>query len=260
MPQLNTPISTGLWRALMEDARRTQEPVTHIVNRALATYLQVPHHTLYQVSTATALVEGIYQGAVRVGTLREHGDLGLGTLENLDGEMVIVDGRFFHVRSDGSVRECGDDVLTPFAVITRFAPDAAVTMDRCPEMSDLTARFDALRNSADIFYYLPKRSISPAIDSLARADGQIGKNVADEELSRVTQLRGLKSVCDADVRERDVLSRASVLQETGEVDRNRRMQIERPAEFEVDLITNVSRAASAARPDKGTANLIQTVL
>jgi alpha-acetolactate decarboxylase len=35
-------------------------------------------HTLYQVSTATALVEGIYQGAVRVATLREHGDLGLG--------------------------------------------------------------------------------------------------------------------------------------------------------------------------------------
>ena len=63
-------------------------------------------HTLYQVSTATALVQGIYQGAVRVGTLREHGDLGLGTFENLDGEMVIVDGQFFQARSDGSVREC----------------------------------------------------------------------------------------------------------------------------------------------------------
>jgi len=76
-------------------------------------------HTLYQVSTATALVEGIYQGAVRVDTLREHGDLGLGTFENLDGEMVIVDGHFFQVRSDGSVRECDDDVLSPFAVITQ---------------------------------------------------------------------------------------------------------------------------------------------
>src|SRR5439155_18390467 len=84
---------------------------------------------------ATALVEGIYQGAVRVGTLREHGDLGLGTFENLDGEMVIVDGHFFHVRSDGSVRECDDDVLSPFAVITRFAPEPAVTLDQCPEMS-----------------------------------------------------------------------------------------------------------------------------
>jgi acetolactate decarboxylase len=48
------------------------------------------HHTLYQVSTATALVEGVYQGAVRVGALREHGDLGLGTFEGLDGEMVII--------------------------------------------------------------------------------------------------------------------------------------------------------------------------
>jgi hypothetical protein len=36
-------------------------------------------HTLYQVSTATALVEGLYEGAVQVATLRAHGDLGLGT-------------------------------------------------------------------------------------------------------------------------------------------------------------------------------------
>ena len=62
----------------------------------------VVQHTLYQVSTATALVEGIYQGAVRVATLREHGDLGLGTFENLDGEMVIVDGHF------GPAGSCAD--------------------------------------------------------------------------------------------------------------------------------------------------------
>jgi acetolactate decarboxylase len=70
------------------------------------------NHTLYQVSTAIALVEGVYQGAVRVGTLREHGDLGLGTFVDLDGEMVIVDGHFFQVRSDGTVREVDDSVLS----------------------------------------------------------------------------------------------------------------------------------------------------
>ena len=42
---------------------------------------------LYQVSTATAPVEGLYQGAVRVSTRREHGDLGFGTFEHLDGEI-----------------------------------------------------------------------------------------------------------------------------------------------------------------------------
>jgi acetolactate decarboxylase len=154
MPQLNATISPGLWRALVNYAERTQESVAHIVSKALADYLQVAHHTLYQVSTATALVEGIYQGAVRVGTLRKHGDLGLGTFENLDGEMVIVDGHFFQVRSDGSVRECSDDVLSPFAVITRFAPEAAVTVAQCPDMSHLVSRFDALRPSDNFFFAL----------------------------------------------------------------------------------------------------------
>lgn len=154
MGQLQAKISPGLWRALMHHAEKTREPIAHIVSKALADYLQVSHHTLYQVSTATALVEGIYQGAVRVGTLREHGDLGLGTFENLDGEMVVVDGHFFQVRGDGSVRECGDDVLSPFAVITRFAPEEAATLDHCPDMHHLTSRFDGLRHSDNFFYAL----------------------------------------------------------------------------------------------------------
>jgi acetolactate decarboxylase len=111
-------------------------------------------HTLYQVSTSIALVEGVYEGVVRVGALREHGNLGLGTFAGLDGEMVIVDGRFFQVRSDGSVRECGDDVLTPFAAITRFAPGAAVTLEHARNLSDLTSRFDGLRHSDNAFFAL----------------------------------------------------------------------------------------------------------
>jgi len=109
---------------------------------------------MFQVSTATALVEGIYQGAIRVATLREHGDLGLGTFEGLDGEMVIVDGHFFQVRSDGLVREVDDNVLTPFALITGFSPEPAVSLDQCPNLAHLTSRFDTLRNSDNVFFAL----------------------------------------------------------------------------------------------------------
>jgi acetolactate decarboxylase len=111
-------------------------------------------HTLYQVSAAVALVEGVYEGAVSVGTLRDHGDLGLGTFANLDGEMVIVDGRFFQVRADGSARECADDVLTPFAAIARFVADAAVTLEHANSLSDLASCFDTLRHSDNIFFAL----------------------------------------------------------------------------------------------------------
>jgi acetolactate decarboxylase len=154
MGQLQATISPGLWQALVEHAQRTREPLAHIVSKALAEYLQVAHHTLFQVSTSTALVEGIYQGAVRVGTLREHGDLGLGTFENLDGEMVVVDGQFYQVRSDGSVRECADDVLSPFAVVTRFTPEETVTLDQCPDLAHLATRFDGLRHSDNVFFAL----------------------------------------------------------------------------------------------------------
>jgi acetolactate decarboxylase len=111
-------------------------------------------HTLYQVSTATALVEGIYQGAVQIAALREHGDLGLGTFESLDGEMVVVDGHFFQVRSDGSVREVEDNVLSPFAAVTTFSPDQSITLENCPDLSYLTSQFDALRQSDNFFYAL----------------------------------------------------------------------------------------------------------
>lgn len=151
---MNVKLSPGLWRALVDHAERMHEPPAHIANRAIAQYLQLSHHTLYQASTSTALVEGVYQGAVRVGVLREHGDLGLGTFEDLDGEMIVVDGRFYQARGDGSVSECGDEVLSPFAVVARFAAETTVTLDDCPDLNRLAARFDELRQSDNLFFAL----------------------------------------------------------------------------------------------------------
>src|ERR1700751_3772448 len=113
---------------------------------------QQVQHILYQVSTAAALVQGVYAGAVQVSTLRKHGDLGLGTFEGLDGEMVIVDGHFYQVRADGYVREVRDNVLSPFAAVTAFSADQAISLDDCPDLSSLTSQFDALRSSDNFFY------------------------------------------------------------------------------------------------------------
>src|ERR1700675_2342391 len=146
MPEFKCTLSTGVWELLENRSQSTREPLGHILSKALAAYFGVAHHTIYQVSTATALVEGIYQGAVRIGALREHGDLGLGTFEDLDGEMVIVDGHFFQARSDGSVTEVDADVLAPFAVITRFAPDSEILLRRCADLSHLLVQFDQLRH------------------------------------------------------------------------------------------------------------------
>src|SRR5262249_33600418 len=122
MPRLNVHVYESLLNALTARCNETGESMRHFVSRALSDALGLDHSTLFQVSTTGALVQGVYKGAVTVGELRKHGDFGLGTFEGLDGEMVVVDGRFYQVRSDGRITEPPDTAPVPFAVVTTFQP------------------------------------------------------------------------------------------------------------------------------------------
>ena len=69
-------------------------------------------HVLFQASTIGALLDGAYDGDLSFAELAEHGDLGLGTLNGLDGEMIALDGGFY--RADvGAVGEIEADERTP---------------------------------------------------------------------------------------------------------------------------------------------------
>jgi acetolactate decarboxylase len=149
---LSCRISPSLWQAIERRQNATGDSIDHIVRSALADYLQVEQSTLFQISTTGALIEGLYRGEVTVAMLREHGDLGLGTFDGLDGEMVVVDGRFFQVRSDGSVIEVDDAVRSPYAVITKFDPGPPVVLSDCSSLSELCRQLDAVRTSENLFY------------------------------------------------------------------------------------------------------------
>jgi len=152
MPELHARVDARVLDALDGLVRTSGAPRDHLVERALAEYLGVEHHTLYQVSTAGALVEGVYQGAVSVGMVREHGDFGLGTFEDLDGEMVVLDGHVFRVSSSGEVHEVPDDSTTPFAVVTRFGDPDGRVLAAVDGVAALTAAADTMRESANVFF------------------------------------------------------------------------------------------------------------
>ena len=86
------------------------------------------HHAgeLYQTSLMTALLEGVYEGNVTYGELHKHGNFGVGTFNDLDGEMVGIDGVFYQLRSDGSASIVRPEQKTPFAVLTNFEPEASL--------------------------------------------------------------------------------------------------------------------------------------
>ena len=78
---------------------------------------------LTQVSTIDAILNGLYDGVITYGDLKEHGDFGIGTFEGLDGEMVALDGNFYQIRDDGVAYPVGDDMTAPFACVLFFDRD-----------------------------------------------------------------------------------------------------------------------------------------
>ena len=82
-----------------------------------------PSSTLYQVSTLQALMQGVYDGHTSIGQLKTKGDLGLGTLNGLDGELEVLQGEFYQLRADGRTYRLADQKLTPFAAVVWFRPD-----------------------------------------------------------------------------------------------------------------------------------------
>jgi len=101
-------------------------------------------HVLFQASTIGALLEGAYEGDLSFGELAEHGDLGLGTLNGLDGEMIALDGCFYRADVEGTVDEVPAGTLTPFAVVTRFAPSVDAEIAGPGDHEALLTRLDEL--------------------------------------------------------------------------------------------------------------------
>ncbi len=81
-----------------------------------------------QTSTIDALLAGVYDGEMTCRELLEHGDFGIGTFDQLDGEMIILEGNIYQVKSDGKVYLPDPEVKTPFATICQFETDRTVSV------------------------------------------------------------------------------------------------------------------------------------
>jgi acetolactate decarboxylase len=152
MKAITCRIPDSLYEALQQRMNADKETCDHIVAMALSQCLETPIHTLFQVSTSAALVEGVYQGAVRVSHLLRHGDFGLGTFTDLDGEMVVLDGVCYQISAVGTVAPVDGECLIPYAVVTPFAAAFRKDHQELPNLDGMVAACDQLRDSNNVFY------------------------------------------------------------------------------------------------------------
>ncbi len=106
---------------------------------------------LFQVSTIDALLLGLYDGEMDFASLGLYGDFGLGTVDELDGELVVLDGVPYKIRDDGVAYVVDDASSTPFAAVTDFDTDVSFS-GTFSSFDDLTAFVDSKLATNNIFY------------------------------------------------------------------------------------------------------------
>jgi acetolactate decarboxylase len=119
------------------------EPAAKFTEAVLpASKLLTDRDLVTQVSVINALMVGRYDGVMSMAELLRYGDFGVGTLDHLDGELIVLEGKVYRIRADGAVVEVSPATTTPFAVITPFEVDGQFPCPRLESLSALDTRLN----------------------------------------------------------------------------------------------------------------------
>ena len=85
---------------------------------------------------------GYSRSVVSVSDFLKHGDIGLGTFENVDGEMILLGGKCYRALEDGAVTEAEPDMGVPFAVTTFLQDGPSFSAEDVGDMESLKQMLD----------------------------------------------------------------------------------------------------------------------
>ena len=118
--------------------------------------MRLNRDVLYQASSISALMGGVYDGDTSVAQLQFHGDLGIGTFNALDGEMIACNGVYYRITADGMAHPLSEEeapnALTPFATVTFFDSDQSVAVHGLADYSQLQRHVDNFIANPNAFY------------------------------------------------------------------------------------------------------------
>jgi acetolactate decarboxylase len=123
--------------------------ITVVIAISIAAFPQVTatasdHSTVHQVGTYDYLVQPDFTGLRPANTVTDHTTLGLGTFDNLDGELVMVGGVAYRVPTTGIPERITGKELTPFIQAIKFTPTKSGPIPPGTQCSQLISAIDGL--------------------------------------------------------------------------------------------------------------------
>lgn len=115
---------------------------------------------------------GIFTGDIKLSEVIKCGNFGIGTFNNIDGELVVIDGKIYRTKADGTAEIVDNlDEKTPYAIVTEFQPEIEHNVAQL-NFSDLIDEIDTMRSKlresilcievAGIFKWVQTRAPEPS--------------------------------------------------------------------------------------------------
>ena len=102
---------------------------------------------MYQVSTLQALMLGYSRAVISVEELLKHGDIGLGTFTDVDGEMIVLDGSCYRAVENGDVIVAEPDRGVPFSAVCTMHDTKPIEFGMMKSIDELRTKLNNIIDS-----------------------------------------------------------------------------------------------------------------
>ena len=141
---------------------------------------------MYQISTLQALALGYTRAVISAEELLKEGDTGLGTFEDLNGEMIVMDGQCYRADQNGHVSVVSPETGVPFAAVARLYGEQQFPMEN---MADISAVKEELTRKIEERFGLNSMHV-------VKIDGEFAKVDARSEAPYRSHHVSLKEILD----------------------------------------------------------------
>ncbi len=118
----------------------------------------IDREVITQVSLLQGLLDGDYYGSVTIGDLKKFGDIGIGTFDKLNGELIMVDGVVYRAKAEGNglVEVPKDSETIPFSNVTFFDVDYSEEVKNVGSFNNLVDILNAemQKQGVNRFYFV----------------------------------------------------------------------------------------------------------
>ena len=107
---------------------------------------------LFQHNTLASLMAGVYEGSLTIDDLLKHGGFGLGTMNMIDGELIILDGHVYNAKGDKTVTEPDGSAQIPYGAVVNHNPLKETYVNELMQSSDIEKLVQSEFPSENVFY------------------------------------------------------------------------------------------------------------